>query len=400
MRYRLTKSPRKLRGQVLTPPNLASCLVSHLTPGQGSWLELGVGTGHIAEACVAARDPQSYLGIEIDPKLAMLAPTSAPVRIAIADVLSPGSLARTVGDDLFDRTIGNPPFGMHSLDEPCRDRIQALCPGLELSVNWVPLDLYFLLESLARVKKGGEAAFIVASPIAEDMRLRAFRKALIETASEVECYELPERAFGWDAQVQSFLLVARFGQRACRAVKLGRLAGLSLEVESQCCVEPAAAIDRLDFGFHEFTAMNQALRDRPNTMSLHELGATIVRGSRTRAQFDELEIESFHTTDLPRASSEVRFNDAMDHGFRFAQAGDILIARVGTRCLDRQAVVLSGRRHYTEAVYRIEVPTKSRKRVASWVTSDAGAQWRRAAATGSCAKHLTVGTLLSMPVPR
>jgi hypothetical protein len=61
---------------------------------------------------------------------------------------------------------------------------------------------------------------------------------------------------------------------------------------------------------------------------------------------------------------------------------------------------LSGRRHYTEAVYRIEVPAKSRKRVASWVSSEAGAQWRRAAATGSCAKHLTVGTLLAMPVPR
>lgn len=399
MRYRLTKSSRKLRGQVLTPAGLAQCLAKHLTGTNGSWLELGVGTGRIAEACIDLRRASSYLGIEIDPKLAALVPKREGLHIEMGDVLSPGALAQLLGDQCFDRTAGNPPFGLHALGEACRDRIMSLCPGLELSAHWVPLDLYFVLESLSRLKQGGEAAFVVASSMAEDSRLRAFRSNLIQTASEVECYELPERVFGWKAQVQSYLLIARFGTSACRTVTVGRLAAHSLEVESSADIPPAAAIHRLDFAFHEFTEMNRALLESSRTSSLAELGASIVRGSRTKAQFDDLQISSFHTSDLPRAHSKVRFDDAAVQSFNFAQPGDILIARVGTRCLDRHAIVASGRRHYTEAVYRIQVPSPHRQRVARWMASDAGAKWRQAAATGSCAKHLTVSTLLKMPVP-
>jgi hypothetical protein len=317
----------------------------------------------------------------------------------MGDVLSPGSLAQLLGNERFDRTVGNPPFGLHALGEVCRDRIASLCPGLELSVNWVPLDLYFMLESLSRLKPGGEAAFVVGSSIAEDARLRAFRSNLIQTASEVECYELPERMFGWKAQVQSYLLIARFGGRACRSVTVGRLADGTLDLESSAEVPAVAAIDRLDFAFHEFIEMNRALSESSRTSSLLELGANIVRGSRTKAQFDDLQISYFHTCDLPRAHAEVRFDGTADHGFNFAQPGDILIARVGTRCLDRHAVVTAGRRHYTEAVYRIQVPRTHRQRVAKWMTSDPGAKWRQAAATGACAKHLTVSTLLQMPIP-
>lgn len=399
MRYRLTKSPRKIRGQVLTPAELAQCLARHLTGTNGSWLELGVGTGRIAEACIELRSASSYLGVEIDSNLAALVPKREGLRIEMGDVLSPGALTRLLGDQHFDRTAGNPPFGLHALSEACCDRIKSLCPGLELSAPWVPLDLYFVLESLSRLKQGGEAAFVVASSLAEDSRLRAFRSNLIKTASAVECYELPERMFGWKAQVQSYLLIARFGKTACRSVTVGRLAAGSLEVESSAEVPPAAAINRLDFAFHEFTEMNRALRESSRTSLLSELGANIVRGSRTKAQFDDLQISSFHTSDLPRAHSKVRFDDAAVQGFNFAQPGDILIARVGTRCLDRHAIVASGRRHYTEAVYRIQVPRPHRQRVAQWMASDAGAKWRQAAATGSCAKHLTVSTLLKMPIP-
>ena len=399
MRYRLTKSPRKIRGQVLTPAELASCLASRLTGANGSWLELGVGTGRIAEACIDLRSASSYLGVEIDSNLAALTPKRKGLRVEMGDVLSPESLAQLLGEQRFDRTAGNPPFGLHALGEACRDRITNLCPGLELSVHWVPLDLYFVLESLSRLKPGGEAAFVVASSIAEDARLRAFRSNLIQTASEVECYELPERMFGWKAQVQSYLLIARFGTTACRSVTVGRLAAGTLEVESSADVAPVAAIDRLDFAFHEFTEMNRALSESSRTSSLLDLGADIVRGSRTKAQFDDLQIGSFHTSDLPRAHAEVRFDGAADHGFNLAQPGDILIARVGTRCLERHAIVAAGRRHYTEAVYRIQVPRPHRQRVTKWMTSDAGAKWRQAAATGACAKHLTVSTLLQMPVP-
>ena len=399
MRYRLTRSNKTRRAQVLTPPALARRLVGLLS-GQGDeWLELGSGNGRIAQACLDTCNPNSFVGVELDKRLLRGSPSDARATFIQGDVLSPTGLAGLLGENLFSRATGNPPYGMQALGRDAQSRIAELCPGIPQIVDWVQLDLYFILESLARLKRPGEAAFIVGAPIAEDVRLKAFRQSLMLAASEIECYELPVDAFDKKAEVQSFLLVARFGASQLKRVRLGKMVGEDLEVAAERWIGPEQAVERLDFAFHEFQALSAALRSQPGCRTLEELGAMVVRGSRTRARFDELGIESFHTSDFPQQSTEVRFSPSPDHGFQSATAGDILLPRVGTRCMDRQAMVVKGQRHYTEAVYRLRVPARYHAQVADWVLSEAGTRWRQAAAKGSCAKHITVTSLMEMPVP-
>jgi hypothetical protein len=383
----------------LTPPTLARRLVGLLS-GQGdAWLELGSGNGRIAQACLDTCSPSSFVGVELDKRLLRGSPSDARATFVQGDVLSPAGLAGLLGDQLFSRATGNPPYGMQALGRDAQTRIAELCPGIPQIVDWVQLDLYFILESLARLKRPGEAAFIVGAPIAEDVRLKAFRQALMLAASEVECYELPVGAFDRKAEVQSFLLVARFGASRLKSVRLGKMAGEDLAVAAERWISPDQAIQRLDFAFHEFQTLSAALRSQPGCRTLQDLGATVVRGSRTRAQFDELGIESFHTSDFPQKGTEVRFAPSPNHGFQSATASDILLPRVGTRVMDRQALVVKGQRHYTEAVYRLRVPARHHAQVADWVLSEAGTSWRQAAAKGSCAKHITVASLMEMPVP-
>ncbi len=365
----------------------------------GSWLELGSGNGRIAQACLDTCNPSSYVGVELDKRLLRDSPNDTRASFLHGDVLSPSQLSSLLGDQQFCRIIGNPPYGMQALDPDCQGRLAELCPGIPQIADWVQLDLYFMLESLARLKRPGEAAFIVGAPIAEDGRLLAFRRALIQAASEVDCFELPVDVFDKKAEVQSFLLIARFGSSKLRMVRLGRMVGAGLELVAERFVSPELGMQRLDLAFHEFLDHSAALRSKPGFRSLEELGATVVRGSRTRAQFDALGIMCFHTSDFPQVGAEVRFGKGRDHGFQTAAANDILLPRVGTRCMDRHALVVRGQRHYTEAVYRLRVPARYHQRVTDWVLSDAGASWRQAATKGSCAKHITVATLLEMPVP-
>lgn len=399
MRYRLTRSTKTRRAQVLTPPQLAHRVVGLLSGHGDSWLELGAGNGRIAQACLGACNPSSYVGVELDKRLLSSSPIDNRASFLHGDVLSPTGLAALLGDQLFSRTIGNPPYGMQALDLECQARIAELCPGIPQIANWVQLDLYFMLESLARLKRPGEAAFIVGAPIAEDIRLQAFRRNLVQAASEVECFELPVDVFDKKTEVQSFLLVARFGSSPLKSVRLGRIGGADLEVVAERYISPDLAIQRLDLAFHEFQELNASLRAKPGNPTLEELGATVIRGSRTRAQFDALGIRCFHTSDFPHEGAEVRFGKGHDHGFQTAAANDILLPRVGTRCMDRHALVVKGQRHYTEAVYRLRVPARHHQKVTDWVLSDGGATWRQAAAKGSCAKHITVGALMGMPVP-
>lgn len=399
MRYRLTHSPTERHAQILTPPSLASVLVNSVSGFGASWLELGSGTGRIADACLREKQPSHYVGVELDACLLRHTQARSGATFLQGNVLDPRALDAMLGAELFDRVTGNPPYGMAALPDPAKARLASLCPGLGQVKDWVQLDLYFVLESLARLRRPGEAAFIVGAPVAEDARLMAFRRALTQAASEVECYELPPDIFERKAEVQSYLLVAKFGKSKNCRVTLGRLVGSDLLVSDLRSIPADAAALRMDIAFHEFAELDAGLRTKRGSRTLQELGASIVRGSRTRFQFDELGVEHFHTSDFPRKGLEVRFTNGRDFGFQTASGGDILLPRVGTRCLDRQAIVASGRRHYTESVYRLRVPAGSRDLVINWITSTTGANWRRAAAKGSCAKHVTVGTLMSMPVP-
>lgn len=383
----------------MTPPRLAQRLLDFL-PGSGeSWLELGSGDGRIAQACLELREPSEFVGVELDGRLLRKSPPHPRARYLHGDVLSPRGLAAQLGPRLYSRVTGNPPYGMQTMPLEAQQRVAALCPGIPQVLDWVQLDLYFILESLARLRRPGEAAFIVGAPIAQDARLVAFRRALLCSASVVECYELPRDAFERRAEVQSYLLVARFGRARLKSAMVGRLTGDGLRIEAQRSIPMEKAQARLDFGFYEFEELTYDLKRRVGTSSLADLGSSIVRGSRTRSQFHELGIQHFHTTDFPSHAREVRFRRDRDHGFQFAAAGDILLPRVGTRCLDKQALVTKGQRHYTEAVYRLRVPPRHHARVVDWILGDTCARWRQAAAKGSCAQHLTVTSLLAMPVP-
>lgn len=399
MRYRTAGSISARRGQVLTPTALAARLAQSVRVEGGEWLELGSGSGRLMRACLASRSLTRYVGVECDQRLAARCTAKPPVELFEADVLQPEALQKVLGTRRFSCVLGNPPFGVEKLTASAVDRLRALYPDAKVVNEWARLDLYFMLESLSRLKRPGEAAFIVAAPIVQDATLSSFRQTLIDSATELECYELPLKTFERRAEVQSFLLVARFGLRRGATVTLGRLADRDFRIEQTRRVSREAAISRLDLAHHEFVDFNQALMRRGGFRSLAQLGASVCRGSRSRRQFEAMELEHFHTSDFPLVGGDISFGKMPRSEFQMATAGHILVPRVGSRCIDRVAFVAKGQRPYTEAVYRIAVPDSARAAVFDWMGCEDGKAWRRRAAQGSCAKHLTVSSLMTMPVP-
>jgi len=364
----------------------------------GNWLELGSGSGRLAEAVSSGATPASYLGVEVEPSIIALSPSLPGFSFVQQDVLAVDELARTLELKQFDHVIGNPPYGIHGFSAEAAARLQKLCPDLEVQGNWAPIDLYFVLESLARLKPSGSAAFIVGADIPCGTQSQRFRKMLLDKASEIECYELPQSAFGGYVEVQAYALIARYGKSRARHVSLGRLND-QFQITALRRVSPAQAISSMDLSSHEFAEIDAALRQSSQGLTMKDLEVSIIRGSRTRSQFSQLGVAHFHTSDFPRSGMEVSFETAPSPDFQQATVGDILLPRVGTRCLEHKAVVVSGQAPYSESVFRVRMPAKHQERVVRWITSSECSAWRRAAARGACAKHLTVSTLLSMPVP-
>lgn len=363
----------------------------------GQWLELGVGDGQLMEACFQFALPEQFIGVEIDRGLIRRHAGRTDMTLHCVDVLDPFRLGQALTERQFEYSVGNPPFGEARLPPRAIKRLHDLCPGLP-GGQWSRLDLYFVLESLSRLKRPGAAAFIVGAPLIDGPALQAFRRVLIDQASEVECFELPINTFP-NAEVRSYLLIAKFafGKSGCK-VHVGRLEGIDFAMTKRIAVTGEQGVARLDLAFYEFTDLHLALKARSGK-TLEEMGGVVVRGSRSRKEFVALGIPSFHTTDFPGGRNEIAFRGACDNQFQLAETGNILVPRVGSRCLDRQVLVSKGRRPYTEAVYRIVVPAKYRSKVFDWMCSAEGISWRVMAARGACAKHLTVSTILQMPVP-
>ena len=122
-----------------------------------------------------------------------------------------------------------------------------------------------------------------------------------------------------------------------------------------------------------------------------------MRGSRSCKDFERLGLRAFHTTDFDTSRPGVHLRGA-SRGYQTARSGHILIPRVGSRCLVGQTRVESGEGMFTESVYRLTVTSKDHRRVWRTLASSFGAEWRLANASGSCAKHLTVQTLATMPL--
>jgi hypothetical protein len=399
MKYRKTTSVAEQRGQVMTPTPLALAVMQTMSGDKLEWLELGVGSGRIANACVTLRKPSRYVGVELDRELTRACSPGDVLDIRHVDVLNPKALQASLGQTMFSRVTGNPPYGVAALSKSAQARLAALCPGLPTLSGWGQVDLYFVLESLSRLSRPGEAAFIVGAALAEDAKLAVFRGHMLESASEVECYELPSDAFDGDIEVQSYLLVARFGNSGPCQVTVGRMRSGDFAVTERRKISTSAATVRLDLSYHQFCDVDATLRRKRGTSTLRELGGSIVRGSRSKHEFKDLAMRHFHTSDFPSNGIEIRFDHLPVQGFQLAQRNDVLLPRVGSRCLDRQAIVVDGCLPFTEAVLRLRLPENNRQRVVEWITSDPGTAWRRGVAKGSCAKHVTVSSLLDMPIP-
>lgn len=397
-RYRAVRDARARLGQILTPQPMAEAVVRLLGAQGGNWLELGSGSGRLVEAVHSAVQPTSYVGVELEQAMIDASPHLSGVCYLKRDVLSVGSLAKALGDTQFDHVIGNPPYGVQELPPRARKRLLNFCPELDIQHAWAPIDLYFVMESLIRLKAAGSAAFIVGADIPCGVQSQPFRRHLIKSASEIECYELPRFAFGWQVEVQAYVLVIRFGRKRIRHVTLGQLDD-EFAVISQRRIGSEEAVESMDTSHHAFGEMDSNIRRGRGCVTMRDLNVSVVRGSRTRTQFTQLGVQHFHTSDFPKSGLEVAFDSPSLTGYQHASAGDILLPRVGTRCIDRKAVVVSGESPYSDSVFRVRAPAENQERVARWLTSTECSDWRRGAARGACAKHLTVAKLLDMPVP-
>jgi type I restriction enzyme M protein len=133
--------------------------------------------------------------------------------------------------------------------------------------------------------------------------------------------------------------------------------------------------------------------------SLGDLDVEIKRGRSSKKVLQEAGIKFFHTSSFSAANPVVKLENVSIPGEVMVEPGDILISRVGKRCIGRVALVESGTMVISDCVYRLRTPVKHREIIWNALASPGGKKWLEAHAHGVCSRCISKKNLLTFPIP-
>lgn len=396
LRYRNARDTADRLGQVYTPPAIASLLAESISlePGCTSHLlDLGAGRGALASAILEKHQQVTATLVEIDSAHIKALRRNAHPRTSIvqADVLGDQwSCTCTPGT-----IVSNPPYSSLRASPGLTRRIENSQLGIPFNGFWVRGDAAFAATAWAAAQVGTKLGLIVASPIVRNASYRAVRERFVNELRGLCVTQLDAATFQ-NAEVSTFIITGQRAVRRNRRVLL-RKASADGSVCEVLEVSREEAISSLDIDFHlALRRIGQGKEFGADTVG--SLGTVITRGSRSQNEFGKLGLQAFHTSDFPEQAGSITLLGNGHEVFHVAKPGDILIPRVGSRCLVRQARVHDGYGLFTDCVYRLVVSRHARARVWKTINSAFGAEWRVLHAEGSCAKHLSIQSLLAMPI--
>lgn len=389
---------KKKFGQYFTPQPIALALVDQLDSPIAKVIELGAGGGALARA-VYERCPNSdYIGIEVDPELyTNLSATLGPKQKLIkADVIHEDILIKYSELTAADTIIGNPPFIATPVTNEIKDTILDVFPNFDCAnMESIAAEIYFLCASIKCLKQGGQGSFILPTTFLSSPKYSGFRHDLVSNFSRIVVTQLPVKIFS-NAEVECCILSFCVTRERRQKVVLAS-ADVNGSIIDKIEIHKRHAVKRMDYSFFQFLRDSSSVNSTP-VETIRSLDVEINRGSASKRKLIDSNLEYFHTTSFPDNSQAISlgFNDVSS--FRHARTGDILIPRVGTRCLDRQVLVAGGQKAFTDCIYKISAAEKDIDLLLRSLSSNSGKAWRINSAQGKCAKFLSKTSLLDMPL--
>ena len=349
-------------------------------------MDLGAGQGELLAAAYQRWPSAQLLGVDIDKRnVATMRHRLPGIKCLTADALR-FDLPKRLGMDenSADIAVANPPYGaLESGAQVIKVLQQA---GLDdvVSEKRISRELVFLAQNLRLLRTGGSLVVVVPQGLGTAPHLAELRVALMERHGLYKVVELPAKTFsGTEARTLALFMTKGATSHVVECVPAS---GASHHLDGSQIRE------RIDAKFHQ--------RTLKLSTNLLEIGAEIVRGSLTNKEAQKLRWSAFHTTDFhqyPSGLAKLPNSVCPSTKFITAEKGDILLARVGTRCLGKMVWVKSGMAVLTDCVYRIRVKPMFQKQVFNALCSTHGQDWLASVAHGTCAFVVSKSDLEQFP---
>ena len=383
-------------GQYYTADAVASLLVRQISQDRPRRvLDLGVGKGALLEAAVRRWPEAEYCATDVDQKaLDALRVGHQDVTFLPADVLLDGLPTVWKETSDFDVAICNPPYTGRVEARRHTECLAAIGVPEQAISSVATGPTVFLALLLSHLRPQGELGVILPDGVITGIAFRPLREALVRHHGVRSVIELAPGTFpGTEARTYIMVLI-RDGTtdpvvRLLRSDRNGRLL-----TEESVEVDRDALIARMDYDWHRWLQTTPPAKGQ----TLQSLDAKILRGSRSGKDLRTLGKPFLHTCDLPAEPCSLTLPNAPAQDGPHAQKGDIVVARVGTRCIGRRARVTSGNLPISDCIFVIRVPEKFQEAAWAAMSSPYASDWIHAHARGVCARVIGRDDLLAFVV--
>ncbi|MGW7159823.1 N-6 DNA methylase [Paenibacillus taichungensis] len=362
-------------------------------------LELAIGDGSLSLAAFERWNEARYYGVDIDDTSIINIKKNLP----FVDVINFNGLEDNINVKLniksssIDIAICNPPYLKHTMSE--EDKALFKKVKLESCFNnkQITTDIVFLARNLMFLRDGRELGIILPDSVMTNHYYNDLRKDLLFNHNIKCIIQLPDNIFN-KTEARTHILIIQKNIKTNTKVELSK-ANNDGDIIQSLYVNKEDLVHRMDFDFH-FWALGLESENK-NNIRLGEITDSICRGNRTKKYLDQLELDYFHTTSFTSNNSFVDYvtkKEDFPENITLAEPGDILVSRVGKRCIGNIAMVKSGYIPITDCIYRVRPCDSYGRFIFNSFTSDKGQAWFQAYAHGVCARVISKTDLINFLV--
>lgn len=370
--------------QFFTQQLIASALVDMVpTKGVNKILDLGIGDGALSIAALDRFSNAKVDAIDIDSDICVKYQNklSNKINVYLGDVLCAEDLS-VLQQGVYDLAVCNPPYGTIKKTEGFNTLFTQIGFDGCVELKSISKDLIFLCHCLNYVRTGGWVAIILPDGILSRIDYKPFRKCLLTNHCVERIVQMPEKAFSSTEATTHILIVEKEGIPKDKIpVSVMNFDGT---ITSECLVDRENLIERMDYSFCIWSK-NSLLKSSNITIPIE-----IKRGSFSYCDLKKMKSPYLHSTDF-KDGQVISFTN-FDYNTTskvIAHPGDIIMCRVGKRCVGKVAMIADGTILLSDCLYRISVPKKYQSLLFDRLCSHVTKEWISAVAHGVCSRVIS-----------
>lgn len=362
-------------------------------------LELGIGDGALSLAAYKRWKKAQFYGIDIDNGSI----TNIKHKLPFVDIKQLSGLENDlqikldIENSSIDVAICNPPYLKYKASEDIGKLFEKVKLKSCIDNKFITTDIVFLAQNLLFLKEGSELGIILPDSILTNHYYSELRKDLLYNHNIKCIIQLPDNVFNKTEARTYILIIEKFGE-GNSLVELSK-ADINGNIIESIYVDREKLISRMDFDFN-FWSVNQ-IENKDSSIVLENIIISLIRGNKTKKELHDLNIDYFHTTSYSTNGYCLKFiTEQEDFGdnLTLAVKGDILIARVGKRCIGKVAMVKSGCIPISDCIYRLRVPEAYQEILFASFISKEGQLWFEAFSHGVCARVISKSDLIKYKI--